>query len=143
MSTFNLVVLQGYVGQKPKIKKGDNYKLAIFPIATHHFFKKGGDKIEETNWHTIVASGNNANFIESYIDTGDLVLIEGKLVNNGFTNPEGKKVTINQVRVNKIQISAKSGKEKTPVINENVKNEITLTENSNELLVVEESEQLN
>ena len=143
MSTLNLVVLQGYVGQKPNIKKGENYKLAIFPVATHHFYKKDGGKIEETNWHTIVAGGNHANFIEQYVDTGDLVLIEGKLFNNIYTNAEGKKISMNQVRVNKIQISAKSTKEKTPALNENVKNDIILAETSDVTGITEEAEQLN
>lgn len=107
MSSFNKVILMGYVGKDPEIKtigsSGDT--MALFSIATSETWKdKSGSKKSNTDWHNCVAFKGVAGIIEKYVGKGSLLLVEGKLKNNSYTNQEGKKITSQQVLVEKINM---------------------------------------
>ena len=61
-------------------------------IATNESYKnKQGEKITDTTWHSIIAWGNLADILAKYTDKGSEIAIEGKLVNNNYTDKEGIK----------------------------------------------------
>ncbi len=90
--SLNKVMLIGYLGQDPEIKTLETgVKLARFSIATHEVFKnKNGDKTEHTEWHNIVLWRNLANIAELILNKGDQVLIEGRIRNRSWEDPESK-----------------------------------------------------
>jgi len=92
-SIRNRVQLLGRLGKDPEIKElANGSKLAKFSIATNeYYFNKDGEKVEETNWHNIVAFGKQAELIEQYNHKGDEVLIDGRLTSNSYTDKNNEK----------------------------------------------------
>ena len=65
----NKVQLIGHLGQDPEIVnlEGGN-KLAKFSIATTDSYKNAnGEKVDDTQWHNIVAWGKTAEIVENYL----------------------------------------------------------------------------
>ena len=75
MSTLrNKVQLIGNVGQTPEIRNLESgKKVASFSIATNEFYKNSkGEKVQDTQWHNLVAWNKNAELIENYVPKGKL-----------------------------------------------------------------------
>ncbi len=79
--SVNKVILIGNLGRDPEVKHFDNGgSLARFPIATSETYtNKNGDKIENTDWHTIIVRGGLVDVASKYLKKGDKVFIEGKI----------------------------------------------------------------
>ena len=71
----NKVQLIGNLGMNPEIKTLDSgKKLAKFSIATNESYKNAkGEKIEDTQWHNLIAWGKTADIIEKYLEKGNEV----------------------------------------------------------------------
>ena len=65
----NRVQLIGHVGNDPEIKNLDGgKKVANLTIATNDSYKNDkGEKVEQTEWHKVVAWGKTAEIIEKYV----------------------------------------------------------------------------
>jgi single-strand DNA-binding protein len=100
----NKVQLIGNLGMNPEIKNLDSgKKLAKFSIATNESYKNAkGDKVEETQWHNLIAWGKTADIIEKYLQKGNEVAIEGKLTNRSYDDKDGNKRYITEIVVNEI-----------------------------------------
>lgn len=87
----NYVQLIGNLGQDVELKEFDNgNKKASFTLATtERYTDKTGEKIENTEWHNIVAWGKLANWITDSLGKGDQVLIQGKLSHRKYTDNTG------------------------------------------------------
>lgn len=96
----NKVQLIGNLGQDPEIVNlEDGTKLAKFSIATTDSYKNtNGEKVEDTQWHNIVAWGKTAELVENYLNKGNQVAIEGKLTHRSYETKEGEKRYITEVR---------------------------------------------
>ncbi len=77
----NRVTLIGHVGQSPEVKSFDaKGKLARFSLATNDFYKNTkGEKIEDTQWHNIVAWAGLANMVETHVEKGAYLVLKGKI----------------------------------------------------------------
>jgi single-strand DNA-binding protein len=92
MSTIrNHVQLIGNVGQEPTITKLESgKKVANFSLATNEFYKNSkGEKVQETQWHNIVAWGKTAEIIEQYAVKGKEIGVSGKLKSRSYEDNEG------------------------------------------------------
>lgn len=100
----NSVRLIGNLGMNPEIKEiGNNKLLAKFSIATTETYKnEEGEKISETQWHNIIAWGNQATFAQKYLKKGNELAIEGKLTSRSYSDKEGVKRYITEIVVNEI-----------------------------------------
>jgi len=89
----NKVQLIGRVGQDPEILNLETgRKLAKFSIATNeNYTNTKGEKVENTDWHNVVAWGKTAGIIEQFVNKGKEVAIEGKLTNRSWEDKEGQK----------------------------------------------------
>jgi len=81
MSSLNKVQLIGRLGKDPEVRHLDSgVNVASFSIATSESYtNKAGEKVEQTEWHNIVAWGKLAEIIEKWVNKGMLVYVEGKL----------------------------------------------------------------
>ena len=79
--TVNKVILVGNLGDGVKIHYFDPKNvLARFRLATSEsYVNKEGEKIVQTEWHTVVAKNKLAEICEKYLHKGDKVYVEGKL----------------------------------------------------------------
>ncbi len=97
----NKVQLIGNLGNAPEIKTTEGgKKLARFSMATNESYRNAkGEKITETQWHSLVAWGKVADIAEKYLVKGSELAIEGKLMNRSYTDKEGVKKYITEVQV--------------------------------------------
>ncbi len=110
MSTLkNKVQLIGHVGNDPEIKTFDGgKKLAKLSIATNESYKnEKGEKVEETQWHNLVAWGKTAEIIEKYVVKGKEIAIEGKLTHKSYEDKNGEKRYITEVVIDELLMLGK------------------------------------
>ena len=100
----NKVQLIGHVGQDPEIKNLDGgKKVANLTIATNDSYKNDkGEKVEQTEWHKVVAWGKTAEIIEKYVTKGKEIAIEGKLTHRSYDDKNGEKRYITEVVVSEL-----------------------------------------
>jgi single-strand DNA-binding protein len=100
----NKVQLIGNLGNAPEIKTTEGgKKLARFSMATNESYRNAqGEKITETQWHSLFAWGKVADIAEKFLVKGSEVAIEGKLVNRNYTDKEGIKKYVTEVQVAEI-----------------------------------------
>jgi single-strand DNA-binding protein len=105
----NHVQLMGRLGQDPEIINLDSgKKLAKFSLATNDYFTTAkGEKVENTDWHNIVAWGKTADIIENHVSKGQEVLIGGKLTTRSYETKDGDKRYITEVVCNNIVMTQK------------------------------------
>ncbi len=105
----NTVQLIGHVGQEPEIKNLEGgRKLANITIATNEvYYKENGDKVENTEWHRVVAWGKTAEIIEKYVIKGKEIAIEGKLTHRSYEDKNGDKRFITEVVANDVLLLGK------------------------------------
>lgn len=91
----NSVQLIGRLGKKPEIKTFESgKKMATFSLATNEVYKNNkGEKVEETQWHSIVVWGKKVEVVEKYLDKGMEIAVEGKLTNRDYEVNGEKKYT--------------------------------------------------
>jgi len=105
MSTLrNKVQLIGNVGNAPEIKNLESgKKVANFSIATNEFYKDSkGEKVQDTQWHNIVAWGKTAEIVEKYAGKGKEIALEGKLSSRSYETSEGEKRYVTEVIASEI-----------------------------------------
>lgn len=97
----NKVQLIGNLGSAPEVRTLDGgRKVARFSVATHESYRDAkGVKIEETQWHQVVAWGKVAEIAEQHLQKGTEVALEGKLVHRNYTDKEGVKKFVTEVVV--------------------------------------------
>jgi len=100
----NKVQLIGNLGDNPEVIKLESGKiLAKFSLATNESYKNSnGEKIEDTQWHNIVAWGKTAEIIEKYLKKGNEVAVEGKLTNRSYEDKDGNKRYFTEVVINEL-----------------------------------------
>ncbi|MFM1745348.1 MAG: single-stranded DNA-binding protein [Bacteroidota bacterium] len=114
-SMSNKVNLIGHLGFNPEIKNLNNgRKLAKVSIATNDNFKTTeGERVNQTQWHSLVAFGKTAELFERFTRVGTRIAVDGKLMNRNFIDKAGQKRTVTEVHVNEIMILNNWGGEYT------------------------------
>jgi single-strand DNA-binding protein len=109
----NAVNLIGRAGNSPIIRTFENgVKLAKFLLATTATYIEVNGKRKETQWHIIVAWGKKAELIEKFVNKGQLMAVDGKLVNRLFKGNDGQNKRMTEIQVNEILlINAKQKRE--------------------------------
>jgi single-strand DNA-binding protein len=103
------VQLIGNLGTDPEIVKFDNgRKLAKFSIATTEtYYDNKGEKIQDTQWHSIVAWGKMAERSEKYLKKGSSVAVDGKIVYKKYEDNEGQKKFSTEIVMNEVVMLSK------------------------------------
>ena len=102
MSTLrNRVQLIGNVGNDPEVKTFEGgKKVANLTIATNESYRNDkGEKVEQTEWHRVVAWGKTAEIIEKYVMKGKEIAIEGKLTYRSYDDKDGTKRFLTEIRI--------------------------------------------
>jgi single-strand DNA-binding protein len=105
----NKVQLIGHLGNDPEIKTFEGgKKLANFSIATNESYKnEKGEKVEETQWHRLVAWGKTADIIEKFVTKGKEIAVEGKLTHRSYDDKNGEKRYVTEVVVTEVLLLGK------------------------------------
>lgn len=107
-SLRNTVHLIGRLGNDPEITTfGENRSKAKFSLATSDYYRdKDGNRVDETQWHNIVAWGPTATIAEKYCKKGNEIAIGGKLTHRSYEK-DGNTNYITEVVVNEIVLLGK------------------------------------
>lgn len=99
----NAVNLIGRTGINPTVRTFENgVKLAKFSLATNETVREVNGKKTLTQWHRIIAWGRKAELIEKYVKKGQLIAVDGKLVNRVYTDNSGGNHRLTEIQVNEI-----------------------------------------
>jgi single-strand DNA-binding protein len=98
----NSVQLIGRLGNEPETKTfGDNKTMVKFSFATSSNYKdKAGERVEETQWHNIVAWGGTATIAEKYLKKGQEIAISGKIIYHSWDDKDGNKKYMTEIVAN-------------------------------------------
>ena len=90
--TINKVILIGHLGDEVKMNyfEGGN-SIGRFPIATNESYtsKQTGQKVTNTEWHTLVVRNKLAEICEKYLSKGDKVYVEGRIKTRKWQDDKG------------------------------------------------------
>lgn len=103
MSLRNKVTLIGRTGKEVEIVNFENGKIAKVSLATSdHYTNAQGEKVEDTQWHNLVAGGKLADIMEKYLEKGKEIAVEGKIIYRSYDTPDGQKRYITEIRVEEL-----------------------------------------
>ena len=104
MSTIkNQVQLIGNIGNTPETITFNSGKKAVrLSMVTNEYYRKDCEKVQDTQWHNLIARGNQADLIEKYVGKGKEIAIQGKLTSRSYETQTGKKRHVTEVVVQEI-----------------------------------------
>ncbi|MDO5616514.1 MAG: single-stranded DNA-binding protein [Cruoricaptor ignavus] len=103
MSLRNRVTLIGRTGKEVEIVNFENGKIAKVSLATSDYYtNQAGEKIEETQWHSLVCNGKLADIMEKYVEKGREIAVEGKIVYRNYNDKDGAKRYVTEIRVEEL-----------------------------------------
>lgn len=103
MSLRNKVTLIGRTGKEVEVVNLENTILSKVSLATTDFYTNTkGEKVEETQWHNLVAYGKTAEIFQKYVEKGKEIAVEGKIVYRSYEANDGQKKYITEIRVEDI-----------------------------------------
>nr|WP_295932718.1 single-stranded DNA-binding protein [uncultured Dyadobacter sp.] len=101
---MNSVKLIGNVGREITVKEFDGGKMISFSLATDEgYVNKNKEEIKNTAWHSVVVWRELAQRCESFLTTGKMVSIEGRLTYRQYLNKENKTVRVTEVTAHKVE----------------------------------------
>ena len=100
----NSVQLIGRLGIDPEATTfGENKTKVKFSLATSSYYKdKEGERVQETQWHNIVAFGNTATIAEKYLKKGNEIAVTGKITYNSWEDKDGNTKYFTDIIANEI-----------------------------------------
>ena len=85
-------------------------KLAKFSLATNDSYTNtDGEKVDETEWHNVIAWNKTAELVEKYLDKGKEIALEGKLTTRSWEDEKGNRKYITEVVCNEILFLGSKG----------------------------------
>jgi single-strand DNA-binding protein len=106
MATANKVILIGNLTRDPELRYTPQGKAVCeFAIAVNSSYtnKQSGQKVEEVSFIDIVAWGKTGEVVAEYLKKGRPVYVEGRLKQDRWESPEGKKMSKIRVTAENIQ----------------------------------------
>lgn len=104
MSLRNKATLIGRTGKEVEIvnlEKGGI--IAKVSLATSDIYTNAiGEKIEETQWHSLVAYGKTAEIMQKYVEKGREIAVEGKIIYRNYDDKDGNKRYVTEIRVEEL-----------------------------------------
>lgn len=104
MSIRNKVTLIGRTGKEVEIVNFVNGGMAakVSLATSDHYTNAKGEKVEETQWHNIVAYGKTAEIMQKYVEKGKEIGIEGKIMYRTYDGTDGQKRSVTEIRVEEL-----------------------------------------
>lgn len=116
--TLNKVMLIGHLGDNVKMHYFEGGgSIGRFPLATNETYTKKdtGEKVTNTDWHTIVVRNKAAEICEKYLTKGDKVFIEGKIKTRKWQDESGNDRYSTEINVDEFTfLTTKNSSEGTP-----------------------------
>ena len=101
--TLNKVMLIGHLGDEVKMHHFEGGgSIARISLATNESYtnKNSGEKINNTEWHNLVAKNKVAEIFEKYLSKGDKIYVEGRIKSRKWQNESGEDRYTTEIIVN-------------------------------------------
>lgn len=101
MASLNKVMIIGRLGSDPELTyTQNNTAVAKLSVATDESYtnKATGEKVEQTEWHKVVAFGKQAENAGKYLSKGQLIYVEGSLQTQKWQDKSGNDRYTTQVK---------------------------------------------
>ena len=105
MASVNKVIIVGNLGKDPEVRyMPSGSAICNVTIATSRQWKDktSGERQEETEWHRVVFYDRLAEIAGEYLKKGKSVYVEGRLESREYTDKEGIKRKVWEVRADKV-----------------------------------------
>jgi len=101
----NKAIIVGRLGRDPEVKYNQaGTAICNFSVATSNSYKKkSGERVDETEWHNVVAFTRTAEVCAEYLKKGSLVYIEGRIKTSSWEK-DGEKKYKTEINVDKMQM---------------------------------------
>tara|TARA_R100000315_G_scaffold58730_1_gene34043 strand:- start:112 stop:483 length:372 start_codon:yes stop_codon:yes gene_type:complete len=105
---LNKVMIIGRLGADPEMRYTENGKaITTFNVATSSYRTKDGERIEQTEWFSIVTWDKLAETCAQYIQKGKQVYVEGRMQTRSWTNDTGDKRYRTELIANEVKFLGK------------------------------------
>jgi single-strand DNA-binding protein len=102
----NTVRLIGNLGFDPEVREiAKGRKVARISVATNESYTSAsGEKVTDTQWHTVVAWGRTADMVQRLLRKGSPIALEGRLVHRSYEGKDGFKRYITEIVLNDFKL---------------------------------------
>ena len=102
----NKVSLIGNLGFDPEVREiAKGRKVARISVATNDSYRNAsGERVTDTQWHTVVAWGPVADEALAVLKKGSRVSLEGRLVHGNYQGKDGQKRYYTEVVMNRFEM---------------------------------------
>jgi len=110
MSTYQQVIVIGYVGKDPEVRPFGDSVVAKFTVATTWIRKSASDETqEETEWHRVTVFDRQAKLVGENVRKGDKVFVEGRIRTNKWTDKNGVDRSVQEIIANRVVFFHRQG----------------------------------
>lgn len=104
--TNNHVHLIGNLGFDPEVREiAKGRKVARISVATNESYTNStGERVTDTQWHTVVAWGKMAEQVERLLSKGSPVKLQGRLVHRSYSSKDGLKRYVTEIVLNEFEL---------------------------------------
>jgi single-strand DNA-binding protein len=100
---MNIVVQIGRVTKDVELRQTTSGKSAVeFSLAVKRDYKSANGEYE-SDFFNCVSFGKTAELISKYVKKGDQIAVDGKLQTRNYTNKEGRKIYVTEIRVDNVE----------------------------------------
>ena len=102
---LNKVMIIGRLGADPELR----YTQAGQPICSlrvatdESYTDKDGNRVERTEWHSVVTFGKTADHCNQFLRKGSLVYVEGKIATRKWQDQQGQDRYTTEIRADRVQ----------------------------------------
>ncbi len=105
---LNKVILMGRLVADPELRRTQNdISVCRFRIAVDRPYQK--DRERQADFINCIAWRNNADFIQRYFSKGKMIIVEGSLRNNDYTDANGVKHYSMEVQADNVSFGESKG----------------------------------
>lgn len=106
---FNKVIIMGRLTRDVEIRQTQSGNaICRFSVAVEQSFKNKQTGERETDFLDCTAFGKTAEFVGRYFSKGKMILVEGEMRNNNYTDNNGVKHYSNYIAVNNVSFCGDS-----------------------------------
>lgn len=109
----NTVQLIGHLGRDPELRETQSGRslLNASLATTDVYYNQEGEKVQDTQWHRLIAWGKIAENMDKLLNKGQHVLVQGHLNTRSYEDKEGVTKYITEVIIdNFLKLSKANGK---------------------------------
>ena len=101
---YSTTILVGRLGHDPELRqtKSGDYLCKLSVATSGQWIDSEGSKQEKTTWHSVATWKKLAELCNENLKKGDLVFIEGEIIQSTWTDENNKKHTSTEIKARRV-----------------------------------------